>query len=116
MHKLPICLYCGMNNRTKQSVPGYGAKLVERLGATGLTQVELANASGLSRQTISQLIARDEASWRTIALIEEVLGGKSLASQSSESAHRGGQPSRSWVTASDLEDWSSRREAQETLL
>lgn len=101
--------------REAKKIVGYGARLTERLAAAGITQIELANAAGLSRQTISRLIARDEASSRTINLIEEVLVARGSAVGSTGAISRGGRASRSWATASDLVDWSSRREAQETL-
>lgn len=106
-----------------QSVPGYGKALLARLKSIRLTQVGLANAAGVSRQTISRVVGNDEASPQTIRRIEDVLG-RHLDGQDAVVAERSttessvakrSRPSRAWVSATDLADWSNRRSAQDEL-
>lgn len=83
-----------------------------------MTQVQLGNATGLSRQTISRAIASDEVSLQTETLIDEALSriGARLGLTLRESA--GGRILRSpqaWVRGTDLAQWSDRREAQHDL-
>lgn len=101
-----------------RTVAGYGANLRERLKTAGLTQVELANASGLSRQTISRALNTDEVSTRSAKRIDDVLAkraapttpiaGRPVASPASRGSH-------ALASATDLVEWSKRRHAQEDL-
>src|SRR6266480_3817813 len=112
---------------TRQMIAGYGAKLRDRLRAASVSQVELANATGLSRQTIAKALG-DLASARTIRLIDDVLrargSARSLTPLSTDStAPASASPvsgaarprSNAWATATDLHQWSDRRDAQEDL-
>jgi len=98
---------------SRQVISGYGAKLRERLAASSLSQVDLANAAGVSRQTIAQAL-RDIASARTVRLIDDVLRlqAQTVATPPSNAVR---PRSHAWATATDLEQWSDRRDAQEDL-
>lgn len=76
----------------------------------------LSNAASISRQTIHRALARDEISPRTAKRIDDALGsGSGAATTQHSAARRVSRASRAWVQATDLEDWSNRREAQEDL-
>lgn len=94
-------------NRTLLTTPGYGQRLRERLETAGLTQQELAHAASISRQTIHRAITRDELSQKTADRIDSVLAGRTR--------ERGTRASRAWADATDLAEWSKRRDAQEDL-
>jgi transcriptional regulator with XRE-family HTH domain len=104
---------------------GLGVKLRSRLEKVSMSQLDLANATGLSRQTVSRAIRNDEASSETLRRINQVLD---LTAPTAVDSHRrpndGGQSEggairsrfpHAWVTASDLVQWSDRRDAQEEL-
>lgn len=87
--------------------PGFGNQLRQRLKIAGLTQQELADAASISRQTIHRAITRGEISTKTADRIDAVL--KDRAKERSTLA------SRAWANATDLVEWSKRRDAQEDL-
>ncbi len=114
-----------MEDRTIQTVSGYGTGLRERLKALGLTQAWLARKTSLSRQTVSRAVNRDELSDLTRARIERALHG--VGDRRGHPAH-GQSPygdsgtqtglailGDTLCNAADLEQWSDRREAQEML-
>src|SRR5207253_8480918 len=95
------------NNKAILTTPGYGQRLRERLETAGLTQQELAQADSISRQTIHQALTRDEVSQKTADRIDSVLAGRTKEG--------GTRASRAWAEATDLVEWSKRRDAQEDL-
>lgn len=107
-----------------QRIQGYGARLRDRLAASTISQVELANATGLSRQTVVRALA-DFVSPRTARLIDDAIPKRATLSAST-TADASGAPSPSlataarprsdaWATATDIHQWSDRRDAQEDL-
>jgi hypothetical protein len=92
---------------TLHNLPGYGKQLRQRLKTAGLTQLELADAASISRQTLHRAITRDEVSTKTAERIDAVLKGRAK--------ERGAPASRVWANATDLVEWSKRRDAQEDL-
>ena len=103
-----------MTARVVQEVPGYGEKLRNKLATMEWTQARLAEQSGVSRQTISRAINRDQVSGQTMSRIAAVLG------TGFEHGRRGQRESRTQrpipgttlCDATDLEDWANRRQAQ----
>lgn len=95
-------------------VPGYGERLKDRLAVAGMTQVELANAAGVSRQTLSRALADDEVSAKTERKIEDALAARAVGPGGSARAVLLPAPD-AWVRATDIVAWSVRREAQHEL-
>lgn len=114
-----------MEDRTIQTVSGYGTWLRGKLKDMGLTQVWLARAASLSRQTVSKAVNRDEISNLTRAKIEEALNGVRADQARSASGHPphgapGAKPGLAILgdtlcNATDLAQWSDRRETQDML-
>ena len=92
-----------MSKKPIEKVPGYGSKLRARLKAAKMSQTGLAQATGLSRQTIANAL-KDEVSERTAGLIDDVLRASPARSRSDL-----------WATATQIGEWADRREAQEEL-
>ena len=114
-----------MEDRTIRTVSGYGTGLRGRLKELGLTQAWLARETSLSRQTVSRAVNRDELSELTRAKIEEALrgvGGGRAHPTLGQSSY-GGSGTKTGLAilgdtlcnATDLEQWSDRREAQDML-
>ena len=111
-----------MEDRTVQNDSGYGTGLRGKLRELGLTQVWLAREASLSRQTVSRAINRDELSDLTRAKIEQALravGGGRTHPTPSHSPYRDSDTNAGLAilgdtlcNATDLEQWSARREAQ----
>jgi transcriptional regulator with XRE-family HTH domain len=122
-------------------VAGYGATLRRELNSAGMTQQQLAELTGVSRQTIARAINRDEVTDRTAERLTAVLSqavtavsrttfspaqkNSSRVTDDSPNSGRlsrkrnGGNKSRSrsdaWVRATDLQQWADRRDSQDTL-
>jgi transcriptional regulator with XRE-family HTH domain len=88
-------------------VAGYGQSLRSRLKAAGMTQVQLANAAGISRQTVSRALANDQVSAQTERLIDDALAR--AATPNPRALTRAPEP---WARATDLAQWADRRNAQ----
>jgi hypothetical protein len=88
-------------------VPGYGDELRARLKTASMTQVDLANAAEISRQTLIRALREDRVSAQTEAAIDEALAR--AGSGALESRFR---PPAGWARATDLAQWADRREAQ----
>lgn len=108
-----------------RKVSGFGGQLRTRLAELRMSQADLANATGLSRQTISRAIRSDEASPVTMTLVDQVLGRNSALSaripggnaveQKQHKPSNLARRSHALTDATDLEAWSDRRDAQEDL-
>lgn len=106
-------------------VPGYGDSIRRQLEQVGWTQTELAERSGVSRQTISRALNHDEVSSRTAERIAAALGQISERSTSNRSSRldseleSNSEPSLpaggGLCDATDLVAWAERREAQSLL-
>lgn len=106
-------------------VPGYGASIRRQLEQIGWTQTELAERSGVSRQTVSRALNHDEVSSRTAELIAAALGQVSERDGSSPSGHPDPESEarseeavltgQALCDATDLVAWGHRREAQALL-
>jgi transcriptional regulator with XRE-family HTH domain len=92
-----------MTKKPLNYVPGFGARLRARLKAAGMTQTELSRAAGISRQTIAQALA-DRVSQQTAGLIDDVLPAGTSTSRPD-----------AWATATQIADWSNRRDSQAEL-
>lgn len=92
-----------MAKKPLNNVPGFGARLRARLKAARMTQTELSRAAGISRQTIAQALA-DRVSQQTAGFIDDVLPAGTSTSRSD-----------AWATATQIADWSNRRESQDQL-
>ncbi len=111
-----------MEDRTIRTVSGYGTRLRGRLKELGLTQAWLAREASLSRQTVSRAVNRDELSELTRVKIEEALrgagGGRAHSALGQSSYVRSGARTALAILgdtlcdATELEQWSDRREAQ----
>lgn len=110
---------------TIKEIPGYGESVRRQLEQLGFSQTDLAERSGVSRQTISRAVNHDEVSDRTAERIAAGLGQASGRSTPSR-ASAGVLESKSRVDrlrptgaglcdASDLAAWADRREAQSLL-
>jgi hypothetical protein len=79
-----------------------------------MTQLQLANAAGVSRQTLSRAVASDEISPQTERRIDDALARSATASafQAPRLTFLAPEP---WARATDLVQWSERREAQHEL-
>ena len=114
-----------MEDRTIRTVSGYGTELRGRLEELDLTQAWLAREASLSRQTVSRAINRDEFSDLTRAKIEEALRavGGGRGDPALGEVPCGGSDTKGGLAilgntlcnATDLEQWSDRREAQGVL-
>ncbi len=114
-----------MEDRTIRTVSGYGTELRGRLEELDLTQAWLAREASLSRQTVSRAINRDEFSDLTRAKIEEALRavGGGRGDPALGEVPYGGSDTKGGLAilgdtlcnATDLEQWSDRREAQGVL-
>ena len=114
-----------MEDRTIRTVSGYGTGLRGKLKELGLTQAWLARETSLSRQTVSRAVNRDELSDLTRAKIEEALrgvgGGRAHPALGQfpygDSDTKAGLAilGDTLCNATDLEQWSDRREAQDML-
>lgn len=108
-----------------RSIPAYGAGVRRQLEQIGWNQTELAERSGVSRQTISRALNHDEVSERTAELIAAALGQASDRSGAFRAARTGGhlRPRKGrprptggvLCDATDLVAWADRREAQSLL-
>src|SRR5437868_4872493 len=96
-----------------RTVAGYGESLRDRLKAAGLTHAQLANAAGISRQTISRALSRDQLSAETERRIADAL------SRSIGPSEHVDRPTyfvpQPWARAVDLAHWSDRRDSQHEL-
>lgn len=103
-----------MSGRAVQEVPGYGEKLRKELATMKWTQADLAEQSGVSRQTISRAINHDQVSEQTMSRVAAVLGtGFDHRSQGRrESGKPRPIPGTTLCNATDLMDWANRRQAQ----
>jgi len=111
-----------VTDRTVREVPGYGASLRKQIKATGWSQARLADASGVSRQTVSRAVNQNRVSPRTEELIATALARGSGVDTPPNSALAGGRaaaktrhsPIRSSTlcNAADLVAWAALREAQ----
>ena len=114
-----------MEDHTIRTVSGYGAELRGRLEELDLTQTWLAGEASLSRQTVSRAINRDELSDLTRAKIEEALRGVGggRGNPALGEVPYGASDTKvglailgdTLCNATDLEQWSDRREAQGVL-
>ena len=114
-----------MKDRIIRTASGYGTELRGKLRELDLTQACLAREASLSRQTVSRAINRDELSHLTRARIEEALrgvGGGRVHPALGRFAHADSNTKAGLAilgdtlcNATDLEQWSDRREAQDML-
>ena len=106
-----------MSDRTIRRAPDYGASLRRQLDAVGWTQARLASESGVSRQTISRAINKDELSDRTKARLDAALARAPAKTQAAQRIRKGSlpRPSAALCDATDLEAWADRRAAQSVL-
>ena len=114
-----------MKDRIIRTASGYGTELRGKLKELGLTQAWLAREASLSRQTVSRAVNRDELSDLTRARIEEALRGagggrvhpRVVNSRPGTRAPKTGLAilGDTLCNATDLEEWSDRREAQDML-
>lgn len=114
-----------MKNSGIQVIPGYGESVRRQLEQIGWNQTELAERSGVSRQTISRALNHDEVSARTAERIAAALGQVSArsiqprpgsASREPKTRNERPRPTGSGLCdASDLVAWAGRREAQALL-
>src|ERR1043166_8956413 len=98
--------------RVIEKRPGYGQWLRGQLESRQISQIELANAAGVSRQTIHRALAADEVSTKTAERIAAVLNRPLSEASSGAGGHSIAPPPRAWVDATDLVLWSDRRDAQ----
>ena len=115
-----------MEDRTIQTVSGYGTGLRGKLKELGLTQAWLARETSLSRQTVSRAVNQDELSDLTRAKVELALSGVGSDRARPALGHPlSGDPGTkpglaipgdTLCNATDLAQWSDRREAQDMLL
>ncbi len=111
-----------MEDRTIRTIAGYGTGLRERLKELSLTQAWLVRVTSLSRQTVSRAVNRNELSELTRAKIDEALRGapSGRAHPALGQSPHGASGTRTGLAilgdtlcnATDLEQWSDRREAQ----
>ena len=114
-----------MKDRIIRTASGYGTALRGKLKELGLTQAWLAREASLSRQTVSRAVNRDELSDLTRARIEEALrgagGGRVHPARGQFPPGDSGAKTGLAIlgdtlcNATDLEQWSDRREAQDML-
>jgi transcriptional regulator with XRE-family HTH domain len=102
-----------------QKIEGLGKRIRARIAQKGLSQLALAAAGNISRQTLTRAITKDEASTETIRKLEDILGSL-LSDTSTEGDPPSGaqyrrQASHALANATDLSNWANRRDAQETL-
>ena len=107
-----------MSDRTIRHAPDYGASLRQQLDAIGWTQARLASESGVSRQTVSRAINRDEVSDRTRARLDAALARAPARARDAQRHGTGSRPpplGPALCDATDLAAWADRREAQSVL-
>src|SRR4051812_11179044 len=97
-----------------RTVQGYGAALRDRLKAAGLTHGQLANAAGVSRQTISRALSRDQLSAETERRIADALS-RSITSSERDVDRPTFLAPEPWARAVDLARWSDRLDSQHEL-
>lgn len=103
-----ICiLFIMSHKRVSRQIPGFGAALRKRLDEARMTQVELASAAHLSRQTVIRALRDDLVSKRTEDAIEAVLARVDRSAPKSQF-----RPPAGWARATDLNAWATRRESQ----
>ena len=103
-----------------KKIPGYGASIRRQLEKIGWTVTELAERSGVTRQTISRALNQNEATDRTVERITAALRqppdqpapSVSPDSAASDRTRAGGS---ALADAADLVAWADRREAQSLL-
>lgn len=98
-------------------IDGYGASLRRQMVSMGITQADLAEASGVSRQTLSRAMNRDEVSGRTEQLVEEALTKLGQGRDSTSGGAPAGRagPRGTWATATDIDAWAGRKECESVL-
>ena len=103
-----------MSERAIRQVQGYGENLRRELATMGWTQAQLAEKSGVSRQTINKAINHDRISEQTMSRIAAVLGNG--FEQPLRVQREPGKPrpilGASLSNATDLRAWADRRQAQ----
>ena len=108
-----------MSDRTLRVVPGYGDSLRSQLAAIRWSQARLASESGVSRQTISNAINRDEISRitekRLASALRRAPAARPAPARSAKRRSPAPIPGKALCDASDLVAWASRRESQSLL-
>ena len=103
-----------MSERSIQQVRGYGKNLRKKLATMGWTQAQLADKSGVSRQTINKAINHDQVSEQTMSRIAAVLGNGFEHPRRVQREPGRPRPilGASLCNATDLKAWADRRQAQ----
>jgi transcriptional regulator with XRE-family HTH domain len=101
--------------------PEIGDRIRRRLKERQLSQLALAKAAGLSRQTLTRAINHDALSAETLRRIEDVIGSVSVVGdwpdptvEIEHTIRRIRRASLTFANATDLNQWANRRDAQDT--